>query len=533
MSRPIGPNEWPDHVRSGMWRDCPWPRKGLMNMRAELILDLHGVGADVGRARGRDVSVFPALGNIGQLWRHLGVDISAIHVVAPGMSSHDNHDAKTFDELHTAAWWKTEAVFLEDQTFDASLSFCALGEDGPIGLDELVTTIALSRSDELEKSSDADLVIVMSNSPEVAPAVTYARGVPVMIAGTIIADSGLSHARLDLSWMGLLKDRFASFKLNDVELRDGRPWSNGVAICTPFDRTDGRDAQVGELPSFAESVALFDPEYFHVEDNSTSPDDVGIASVVHTLGLGTLVHIEDVSTHRAKTANTTSAATLYRYAADNPDAPIVVASTRPGMIALTSALDTYQIDNPERILRLCLPDREHWFDEAGFASARPACRIVIEQTLTEPLFGEDEERTTTSDSDGPTLTLLQGGEDDSDAMRRSTSPTLVLYANPNTVRDDSEQWRQSRQRRFLLLGANGAEATPAHHGDGTFLPISLGGCTDFTLRRPPLRPGCVVEGVLSASGDRWVVVSDPIERRRASRAGTNRTKAEAGKPAAA
>ena len=487
-------------------------------MRAELILDLHGVGADVGRARGRDVSVFPALGNIGQLWRHLGVDISAIHVVAPGSSSHDNSGATTFGELHTAAWWKTEEVFLEDQQFEASLSFCALGEDGPVGLNELVTTIALSRSDALADSSDADLVIVMSNSPDVAPAVTYARGVPVMIAGTIIPDSGLSHARLDLSWMGLLKDRFASFKLNDVELRDGRPWSNGVAICTPFGRTDGRDLSVGGLPSFTESIALFDPEHFRLEDHAVSPDDAGIASVVHTLGLGTLVHIEDVSTHRAKTANTTSAAALYRYAADNPDSPIVVASARPGLIAVTSALDSYRISNPERILRLCLPEREHWFDEAGFASARPACRIVIERTLTEPLFGEDEDRTATSDVDGPTLTLLQGGEDDSKAMRRSTSPTLVLYANPNTIRDDSEQWRESRQRRFLLLGANGAEATPANHGDGTFLPISLGGCTDFALRRPPIRPGCVVEGVLNSSGDRWVVVSDPIERRRSSRA---------------
>ena len=487
-------------------------------MRAELILDLHGVGADVGRARGRDVSVFPALGNIDQLWRHLGVDVSAIHVVAPGSSSRDNSGATTFGELHTAAWWKTEEIFLEDQSFDASLSFCALGEDGPVGLNELVTTIALSRSDALSDSAEADLVIIMSNAPEVAPAVTYARGVPVMIAGTIVPDSGLSHARLDLSWMGLLKDRFASFKLNDVELRDGRPWSNGIAICTPFDRTDGRDHSVGGLPSFAESIAIFDPEHFHLGE-SVSPDDAGVASVVHTLGLGALVHIEDISTHRAKTADTSSAAAFYRYAADNPDSPIIVASARPGMIAMTSALDAYQISNPERILRLCLPEREHWFDEAGFASSQPACRIVIEATLTEPLFGEDEERPAINDGeDGPTLTLLQGGEDDSEAMRRSTSPTLVLYANPNTIRDDSEQWRQSRQRRFLLLGANGAEATPANHGEGTFLPISLGGCTDFALRRPPLRPGCVVEGVLSSSGDRWVVVSDPIERRRSSRA---------------
>jgi len=419
----------------------------MMNMRAELILDLHGVGADVGRARGRD---------------------------------------------------------------------------------------ALSRSDALVESGDADLVIVMSNSPEVAPAVTYARGVPVMIAGTTVPDSGLSHARLDLAWMGLLKDRFASFTLDDVELRDGRPWNNGVAICTPYDRTDGRNVTIGKMPTFAESVALFDPEHFHLDDQSTSPDNVGLASVIHTLGLGNLVHIDDISSHSPKTADTTAVAALYRYGADNPNAPLVVASARPGVIAATSALDTYRISNPERVLRLCLPEREEWFDEAGFATSRAACRIVIERTLSEPLFGEDKNPLHPTDTaDAPTLTLLQGGEDDSEKMQPSSSPTMVMYANPNTIRDDSEQWREARQRRFLLLGANGAEATPAHHSDGTFLPISLGGCTDFMLRRPPLRPGCVIEGVLSPTGDRWVVVSDPIERRRSSRAAAARGRSEQESSAAA
>lgn len=491
-------------------------------MRAELIMDLHGVGADVGRARGRDVAVFPALGNVAQLWQRLGIDLAAIHVVAPGLSVREDAESQTFGELHTAAWWKTESVFLEDQSFDASLSFCALGDNGPVGLHELVTTLALSRSDALAESDDASLVIVMSNAPELAPAVTHARGVPVMIAGTIIPDSGLAHARLDLSWMGLLKDRFASFKLQGVELRDGRPWSNGVAVSTPYDRTDGRDTRVATLPSFAESIALFDPEYFQVHENAASPDDVGIASVIHTLGLGTLVHIDDLSSHAPSRIDTATAAALYRYAADNLDAPIVVASTRPSVIATTSALDTYQIANPERILRLCLPERERWFDESAFASHRTACRIVIERTLTEPLFGEGEEAAKEGTSKGPTLTLLQGGENDA-PPQRGTSPTLVLYANPNTIRDDSEEWRESRQRRFLMLGANGVEATPAHHGDGTFLPVSLGGCTDFLLRGPALRPGCIVEGVLNAAGDRWIVVSDPIERRRARRKPTQRS----------
>ena len=481
----------------------------MMNMRAELILDLHSVGADVGRAQGREISVFPALGNIAQLWRHLGVDVTSVHVVAPGVPGLKKAESPTFGELHTAAWWKTEQVFLDDQTFDASLSFCAVGDSGPVGLDELVTTIALSRSDALAASNDADLVIVMSNSSRTAPAVTYARGVPVMIAGTVVPDSSLSHARLDLSWMGLLKDRFAPVELDEVELRDGRPWSNGVASGTPFDRIDGRQSQAGVLPAFAESVALFDPEHFHVDDHLASPNDVGVASVIHTLGLGNLVHIDDVSSHNPETADTSAAAALYRYATDNPDSPIVIASARPGIIAAASALDIYRIGNPERVLRLCLPTREECFNESSFVTAQAACRIVIESTLTEPLFGED---------DRPELSLLEGGESNTQPTQRTTSPTLVLYANPNTIRDDSEEWRESRQRRFLLLGANGIEATPAHHGDGAFLPITLGGCTDFALRRPPLRPGCVVEGVLNEAGDRWVVVSDPIERRRSSRA---------------
>ena len=485
-------------------------------MRAEIILDLYDVGTDVGRAAGRDVAVFPALGNIAQLWSHLGVDVTAMHIVAPG-STDLEQSSQTFAELHTAAWWKTEEIFLDDQSFDATLSFCPLGTDDPIGLDELVTTIALSRSDALADSDTADLVIVMSNSPDVAPAVTYARGVPVMIAGTVVADAGLAHARLDLSWMGLLKDRFASFSLNEVQLRDGRPWSNGVAICTPFERTDGRDRQVGQIPAFAESVAIFDPNYFRVDNAPTSPNNAGIASVIHTLGLGSLVHIDDVSTHAQKMADTTSAAALYRYATDNPDAPIVVASARPSMIAATSALDSYRIPNPERVLRLCLPERGESFDETRFATARAATRIVVERTLTEPLLGHADER---NDGNGatPWPTLGDQSSEASPSADDTAEPDLVIYANPNTVRDDSEQWRESRQRRFLLLGASGTEATPAHHSNGSFLPISLGGCSDFEIRKPPLRPGCIVEGVLSPDGDRWVVVSDPIERRRSRRA---------------
>ncbi|MFT7476579.1 MAG: hypothetical protein ACI81L_003536 [Verrucomicrobiales bacterium] len=491
-------------------------------MRAELVIDLNDVGDDVGRALGREVAVFPSLGKLAEMWELLGVDVTVAHIVAPGLPVRSIEDDQSFGELHTAAWWKTESVFLENGPIEANLSFCALGEDGSVGLDALVVATALHRSDALADADEAEpvIVIVMSNSPGVAPAVTHARGVPVMIAGTVIPHSGLAHARLELSWMSLLSNRFAALRLDDVELRNGRPWSDGVAVCTPFDGTEGRDSNVAVLPSFAESVALFDPEHFQAHDESAQaiPDDAGLASVIHALGLGTLVHIDHVGDRqRANTLDTQTVASLYRYAFDHPDVPIVVASARPSTIAATSDLEHFHVAEPDRVLRLCLPKREISFDEESFSTSSAACRIVIERSLTEPLLAEDENAADDSDS-GRHLTLIEGGEN-SVPIVRSISPTLVLYTNPNTVRDDSKRWRHSTQRRFLLVGASGADATPADSFDGSFLPVSLGGCADFSARGPALRPGCVVEGILHASGERWIVVSDPIERRRLSRAG--------------
>ena len=509
-------------------------------MRAEIVIDLNDVGDDVGRAMGRDVAVYPVLGNVALLWHHLGVDVTAMHIVASGSPS--TSITRSFAELHTTAWWKTECAFLDDYAFTASFAVSANGEDGPVGVHELISAIALERSDALAEREDASVVIVMSNSPDVAPAVTYSRGVPVLIAGTVVPDSGLAHARLDLSWMGLLKGRFAAFKLPEVELRDGRPWSNDVAVGTPYERAEGRDLRAGLLPSFAESVALFDPDHFIINSahEQSHPGDAGIASTVHALGLGTLVHIDDLSSHVRSRVDTTAVAALYRYAADHPDAPIIVASSRPSLVAATSALDVYRIPNPKRVLRLCLPERDSKFDESSFATETSACRIVVERTLAEPLFGEDDATSATAPdvledaqpgSHQPSLTLIVGGSDPSAEQEtesipaREISPTLVMYANPNTIRDDSGAWRQATQRRFLLLGANGAEATPADATDGSFLPISLGGCTDFALRRPALRPGCIVEGILNTSGDKWIVVSDPIERRRIMRSSDRNTEA--------
>lgn len=211
-------------------------------MRAELIIDLHGLGTEVGKALGRDALTLPSLSTVAELWKNLGLEVTAMHVVAAGAMSPSN-DA-TFDDLHTTAWWKTEQSFFDDQTFEVSLSMSPRGPEGPVGLDELITTIALHRSDALAEHHEPAVVVVMSTSPNVGPAVTHARGVPVRIASTVIHDSGLAHTRLELSWMGLLKDRFAMIKLPEVELRSGRPWKNDIAISTPYAGTEGRDLDV-------------------------------------------------------------------------------------------------------------------------------------------------------------------------------------------------------------------------------------------------------------------------------------------------
>ena len=497
--------------------------KGTGMNKAELIIDLHDLGNEVGRALGREETTFPALGALAALWRELGVDITAMHVVVASAST---EATESFEDLHFAAWWKTEQAFLDTYDFTLNLLTAPLAEHGPVALSELITTTALSRSDSLLESADPTLVIVMSNAAEIAPAVTHARGVPVMIAGTSIHDSGLAHARLETSWLGLLKDRFAEIALPDVELRNGRPWSGDVAISTPYDGMEGRDLTAASLPSFAESVAIFDPSHFEISDGTVvaSPRDAGLAAVVHTLGLGALLHVEDVSGYEH--GSTQIAAVIYRLATDHPEIPLVIASARPSLVAMTADLGTFSIPNSKRVLRLCLPERETVFDEAAFATSTSACRIVIERSLTAPLLEEAAEPDDGEPSPERHLQLVpesaipessDATNDSETVQHRSPSPTLTLYANPNTMHEVSGKWREQNSRRFLMLGANGAEATPADARNGVFLPISLGGCTDFLMRRPELRPGCIVEGILNDDGSRWLIVSDPIERRRRRR----------------
>ncbi len=478
-------------------------------MHAELVIDLNEVGSDVGKALGRDTAVLPSLGKVATLWKALGVDVTAMHVVVPGYSVRSSGQP-SFSELHARTWWETESVFLDDETFDVHIVLSAVGDDGPVAQQSLVATTALRRSDELAAdSAEGDaIVIVMTNSPDATVAISHARGVPVMLAGTIEPTTEISHARLDLQWMAMLANRFAPLSLGDVKLRNGQPWRNGKAICHSFSSTLGRDESVAILPSFAESVVIHDPDHFSVADDplDATPGASGIASVVEVLGLGELVHVEGLTTDAASEslAETALVGTMYRYAADHPDTPIIIASGRPGFVVVASDLDTYGLINPRRFLRLCLPVRDSTFNEEAFDGRRMAARVLLERSLSEPLFAED-------DSSIHSVSLHE-----SDSARAS-SPTLVLFTNPNNSRETTHEWRHTSSRRFLMLGAEVTEAVPADEPAGDFLPVSLGGSTDFSLRRPDLHPGSIVEGILDKNRQRWIIVSDPIERRAVAR----------------
>lgn len=482
-------------------------------MRAELVIDLNEVGSVVGKALGRDGAVLPSLGKIAALWDLLGVEVAAMHVVAPGQSLRASGQP-SFNELSATSWWETESVFLTDEAFDVHVVFSAVGEEGPVAQQSLVTTTALRRSDELanddpDQVDGAAMVIVMTNAPEAQLAVSHARGVPVMLAGTATPTTDISHASLELEWMAMLANRFAPLALPDVELRHGQPRKRGKAICAPFDSTLGRDESAAVLPPLAESIVIHDPEHFSVDDDDAdaTPGASGIASVVTVLGLGERVHVETFN-HEAETerrAETELIATMYRYANDHPNTPIIIASGRPCLVAVASDLDAYGLINERRFLRLCLPVRDSTFNEAGFDGQRMAPRVLLERSLSEPLFAED-------DSSIHSVSLHESN------VGHATSPTLVLFTNPHRARETTQEWRHSTGRRFLMLGPDVTEAVPADEPDGDFLPVSLGGSTDFALRRPDLHPGSIVEGVLDTNRQRWIVVSDPIERRAVARA---------------
>lgn len=477
-----------------------------MPVHAELVIDLHDVGVVAAESLERDDHVLPSLGKIATMWRTLGIDVTAMHVVKPGYSLRSS-PVTTVEESRATTWWETESVFLEDEGFDVEIVHSAVGEDGFVGHEALVVTTALRRSDALGDDDADAIVIVMSNAAAVAPAVTHARGVPVMLAGTEVVDPSLAHALLDAEWFASFANRFADLPISDVELRDGHPWRDDQSISTPFTSLLGRDTSLASLPTMAESAVLFDADYFGVAEASleATPTPTGVASVVRLLGLGELVHVEPATDGPESTVETTLVATLYRFAADHPELPIIVASNRPGVVVATSDLAAFGLRNARRFLRLCLPFRKSTFDESAFSGHLTAPRVVLERSLSEPLFAEDDASVRAPSVD-------DRGDD------HSSSPSLILFANPNTAREDSTNWREATGRRFITLGDAVLDARPADQPEAEALPVSLGGCTDFSIRRPDLEPGSIVEAILDTTRQRWLIVSDPIERRTEVRA---------------
>jgi len=285
-----------------------------------------------------------------------------------------------------------------------------------------------------------------------------------------------------------------------MELRAGRPWCNEEAVSTPYGGLEGRLTADWSVSGFAKSIALFDPAAFSLGGSSTdhvTPEPEALAATIERLGLGELVHIETVDARDAR-VDTVAVAMLYRLAADYPDVAIVVASARDTLIAATSDLVAYSMPNPRRFLRLCVLNREITFDESVYAKEQAACRLILEKSLSDLLFDSSVVPELPDEHRAP----------------------LTIVGNPNTVREDATQWRKQSQRRFLLLGPDGTSAGPADAVGEAYLPVTLGGCSDFEARYPRLRAGAIVEGVRSADGERWVIVSDPVERRRWARSWT-------------
>lgn len=468
-------------------------------MHVELVIDLEHLGRELGEELGRETPVFPSLGKIALLWRNLGLSVSQMHVVMPGHSLSSPVQA-SMQEERAKQWWQTESVYLEDEDFDVNIVHSSITDEGPVGHEALVVTTALARSDQ--PATEVGLVVVMSNAPSATVAVSHARGAAVMVASTS-SHSRLAHICLDPSWMAGLTNRLATLSMPDVTVHNGTPARDGIPIGTPYGSLLGRDDEVAQLPSFAESAVVLDREFFTITSSGTEvvPSSAGVATMVQMLGLGELVHVETADESiEPELSEVTLLATLYRLATDHPDAPIIIASSRPALVVATSDLDTFSLSNQRRFLRLCLPARTGLFDESTFHGTNTTPRVLLEQSLSEPLFADDD--TTIM---APTI---HDREDDG-----ASSPTLVLFTNPNNAREISADWRTSTGRRFLALGPDVLVATPADDVDAEPLPVSLGGCTDFALRRPDLQEGSVVEGILDTTRQRWIVLSDPIERR--------------------
>lgn len=470
-------------------------------MQAELVVDLHDLGEVIAARTGSRTELLPTIGNIDALWRNLGIEITRFHFAVPrSVKSTDDGDS-SFGELLTKAWWQAEQALLDDR-YSVEFHYFPI-DAGAAARNALVVTTALARSDSLATTNKTDrIVLVMSEQVGVSPAVTHARGNPVMIAGTVIPDPGLAHIRLDPTWLDGLHDRRTQVDLGDVEIRSGRPWSNGVALSTPYGGIEGRHDFVPVIPKFARSFALFDPAAFQIEPgegaDGATPNEMGIARTIQRLGLGELVHIE-MPDPDDELVDTTVVATLYMFAVAYPELPITVASTRPSLIAATSDLSSYAMANSRRFIRLCIPNREVTFDERIHQHDASACRVILESSQSGSLFPGVEEG---------------AGHATHDV---SGSPILTLWSNPNRSREDVAEWRTTTSRRFLMIDADVMEASPADASSGPMLPVALGGCSDFAARPPTLRAGSVVEGLLSSDEQRWIIVSDPIERRSAQR----------------
>lgn len=448
-------------------------------MRAELIIDLNDLGLAIGRAKGSPIAVYPALNRLAEMWATFDVDVVEMYLVSTGPGI---DQPRTAEELFFDAWWKTESLLNADASFTIHHLTCARQPGSPVvplGLDGLMVNTALSRSDVLACETDHDdlSVIVMSNSPFMTNAVTYARGVPVVLAGTTIPDPDLAHVRLESDPLALLSTR---------TLVDAAPAAEEIALAGRFvPTTNGRRTDIGKLPEDAGSVVLFDPRHFPLPSSSTDGEatpsvGAGIMTAVETLGLGTSAHLVELDIDRSEAD---VFAVLYRYANDHRNLPIVIASTCPNVIAAAADLKNYHIPNPRRVQRLCTPERMNTFDDTPYLGSRAASRVVIEQRV---------------------LHLLE-------------NPVASRPPTQDEQREATGEWRRNNERRYVLLGAHGKEATPADSADGNFLPLNIDSCTDFTLRPPALRPGLVVEAVLNEAGTEWTVVSDAIERRRRRR----------------
>ena len=456
---------------------CQLTAKGV-HVRAELVIDLNDLGLAIGRAKGQPVPVYPALTRLAEMWATFDIEVTAIHMVTTGPGTDQPRIA---DELFFDAWWKIESLLSADAPFAVHHLTCARKADAPnspLGLHGLVVNTALSRSDQLVDEPDHEdmSIIVMSNEPSVANAVTYARGVPVILAGTTIPDSDFCHVRLETDPLALLAARVLS---------GDAPAANEIALAGVVEpSTNGRREDLGELPDDAGSVVLVDPRHFLVPtSDAEDTEDAGTWSVpervvaaVETMGLGSGPHLVALDPDRSEAD---VFAMLYRFTHDHPNVSILIASNCPSVIAATADLSKYNLSNPRRVQRLCTPERSTRFDDTPYVTSHAASRVVVEQRV---------------------LDLLQ-------------RPLESQAETPEERQEATTEWRRNNKRRYVMLGAHGKEATPADSADGNFLPLTIDSCTDFALRPPALRPGLVIEAVLNERGTEWTVVSDAIERR--------------------